>query len=153
MPKSTIDKTLPVTEHHQKSYGRFGHDAPVGWRCCVRVRGAGRWPTYAQCPRSRGHGPEAAYCAQHDPDRIEAKRVADRQARDLENKRRAASRITARVAREGDGAYVVVCRNVKDQCVARITVQGDNSGVADALASACELDTWLQSALQARTPE
>ena len=34
-----------------------------------------------QCSRKRGYGLNGAYCKQHDPDRIEAKRQADDQAR------------------------------------------------------------------------
>ena len=46
------------SSHHRKGY------RPE--RCAAGVSGHGGWRTY-QCSRKRGHGPEQAYCKQHDP--------------------------------------------------------------------------------------
>jgi hypothetical protein len=42
-------------------------------RCCVTVHGGGRWASFHQCHRKRGHGPNNAYCAQHNPSVVEAR--------------------------------------------------------------------------------
>lgn len=48
-------------------------------RCCKSVTG---FPSHfqSQCSRKRGHGPDKAYCKQHDPD-VTKKREADAAAR------------------------------------------------------------------------
>lgn len=34
-------------------------------RCIAEVRERGGWPSYLQCGRKRGHGPNGEFCAQH----------------------------------------------------------------------------------------
>ena len=57
---------------YKKQYGDWA-GLPQGYkpdltRCCVEVTSyVGRWPKQNQCNRKRGHGPDEAYCKQHDP--------------------------------------------------------------------------------------
>lgn len=44
-------------------------------RCVVEVAGRERWPSYYQCNKPRGHGPDGLYCKTHDPAAV-AKRGA-----------------------------------------------------------------------------
>lgn len=44
-----------------------GH-APDYARCCEEVWSKDRWSRASQCGRKRGHGPDSAYCRQHDPE-------------------------------------------------------------------------------------
>jgi len=60
-------------KHYQTSYGRHS-SRPDYTRCCVQVS-TGPWD-YAQCTRGRGHGPDEAYCKQHDPVAVSARREA-----------------------------------------------------------------------------
>lgn len=59
---------------YPKSYGDWAGNPngipPDFKRCCEEVRIPGRWASYAQCQRSRGHGPDKAYCKQHDPEAV-----------------------------------------------------------------------------------
>jgi hypothetical protein len=43
-------------------------------RCCEEVRAPERWGLYHQCTRPRGYGPDAAYCKQHDPEVVNARK-------------------------------------------------------------------------------
>lgn len=62
--------------HYQKN-------APDYSRCCESVRQAdSRWPRYHQCVRKRGHGPDGAYCKQHDPEAVKARDEASRKRSD-----------------------------------------------------------------------
>jgi hypothetical protein len=36
-------------------------------RCAEEVSDGGRWPTFHQCSKRRGHGPNGEYCKVHDP--------------------------------------------------------------------------------------
>lgn len=58
---------------YQKSYGRNRH-APDYTRCCELVMGPERYFNSHQCRRKRGHGPDEAYCKQHDPAVVAARR-------------------------------------------------------------------------------
>jgi hypothetical protein len=65
---------------HQKRYGDWS-GRPQGTppdpdRCCVEVWPNERGPIPYQCQRKRGFGPEQAYCKQHDPDVVAARRAA-----------------------------------------------------------------------------
>lgn len=61
--------------HYRKTYGRG--KPPDLTRCCQEVQVyPGNWPSYHQCRRPRGHGPEQAYCKQHDPAAAETRRAA-----------------------------------------------------------------------------
>jgi hypothetical protein len=72
----------PVAESnlYQDKYGAWagfpeGHK-PDLTRCCEEVRSPGRWASYHQCTKPRGHGPDGAYCKQHDPEVAKARRAA-----------------------------------------------------------------------------
>lgn len=84
----------PADGSYPESYGAWagypaGHKPDLA-RCCVEVTGGGRWPLYHQCLRSRGFGPQGAYCKQHDPDVVAKRRAEnDRIATEKWNKERA----------------------------------------------------------------
>ena len=44
--------------------------------CAGRVSDGGRWPTSHQCAKKNGHGPEGAWCKQHDPAAVKARQAA-----------------------------------------------------------------------------
>lgn len=52
-----------------------GHK-PDFTRCCEEVASRERWTRWSQCNRPRGHGPDGAYCKQHDPEAVKARRAA-----------------------------------------------------------------------------
>ncbi len=60
--------------HYRPSYGRsWSPAAPDYSRCCEIVIGQIH---SGQCTRKNGHGPDGAYCKQHDPIAIKAKIAA-----------------------------------------------------------------------------
>jgi len=74
-------------EHREKSplypdkYGAWAGfprgNKPDYARCCERVFGDRSSPPGGhQCQRPRGHGPDGAYCKQHDPDAVKARNAA-----------------------------------------------------------------------------
>ncbi len=69
------------SSHYPEKYGAWagfpkGH-APDFARCCVKIFGGRSSPPGGyQCQRSRGHGPDGAYCKQHDPAAVKARQVA-----------------------------------------------------------------------------
>ena len=69
-----------LTSLHQKKYGAWAGnpigDTPNPSRCCVEVSMEPGGFFYGQCSRKRGHGPEGAYCKQHDPAAVAARRKA-----------------------------------------------------------------------------
>ena len=91
------DRTRSAHSTHYKScYGNWvgapkGH-APDYARCCAEVAYPPSWQ-HRQCTRKRGHGPDGAYCKQHDPDAVRAKRLAQQEKWEKEW---AASRLDAR---------------------------------------------------------
>lgn len=56
---------------YKDKYGAWAGDpqgrAPNYMRCCENVYSRERWGRFYQCTRPRGHGPDGAYCKQHDP--------------------------------------------------------------------------------------
>lgn len=73
---------MELTSLHKKQYGRWA-GSPNGTpaypeRCCEEVYENGRWPLPRQCNKKRGHGPEGAYCKQHDPEVVAARRAKSR---------------------------------------------------------------------------
>lgn len=79
---------------YRKSYGySYNSQQPDYTRCADFVidRYGNR-----QCSRPNGHGPHGAWCKQHDPDRIKAKREADEARRAEEH---AAWRAEQKIAR------------------------------------------------------
>lgn len=65
---------------YPKRYGTWASypqgNAPDFSRCCERVFGSLGSPGGHQCNRPRGHGPDEAYCKQHDPAAKQARREA-----------------------------------------------------------------------------
>jgi len=62
---------------YPKDYGpSFRCRKPDYARCAESVSDGGRMVTSSQCSRKNGHGPGGAFCKQHDPVAIAAKRVA-----------------------------------------------------------------------------
>jgi len=66
---------------HSKKYGDWAGN-PRGTpadpsRCCERAGGYGRGEIPHQCSKKRGYGPEKAYCKQHDPASVKARRDAE----------------------------------------------------------------------------
>ena len=57
-------------------YGLNYKSVAVLTRCSENVRGKGSWPSYSQCTRANGHGPHGAWCKQHNPEAVKAKREA-----------------------------------------------------------------------------
>lgn len=68
---------------YPKSYGSWaGNEAghkPNFTKCCESVRSNSSWHS-SQCTRSRGYGPDEAYCKTHDPDKVAARRRASSRA-------------------------------------------------------------------------
>jgi hypothetical protein len=74
---------------HPTRYGAWAGN-PAGFpadplRCVTEVNDGYR---FHQCTRKRGHGPDGAYCKQHDPDAIAAKKKARNDAWEAERQRR-----------------------------------------------------------------
>lgn len=69
------------SEHYPESYGAWAGN-PEGMvpdlkRCCAVVyERETRWSRPHQCQKARGHGPDDAYCKQHDPAAEAARRAA-----------------------------------------------------------------------------
>jgi hypothetical protein len=79
-------KFTTLTSLHKPRYGDWAGN-PRGWApdpalCCEEVYPPGRAMIPGQCAKSRGHGPEAAYCAVHAPEAVEARRNAAQAAYD-----------------------------------------------------------------------
>ena len=69
------------SQHYPEAYGTWAGNpkgiAPDFKRCCAVVyERESRWPRPYQCQKARGHGPDGAYCKQHDPAAKEARRAA-----------------------------------------------------------------------------
>lgn len=66
---------IEKSSHYPEYYGLHYQKSPPDFsRCCESVRQAGsNWPRYNQCVRKRGHGPDEAYCKQHDPAAVKAR--------------------------------------------------------------------------------
>lgn len=78
---------------YKKSYGAWAGfpkgNAPDYSLCCSEVWGRERWPRCYQCHKKRGHGPDGAYCKQHDPAVEKARKAAaDQRDKDKWNKLR-----------------------------------------------------------------
>lgn len=69
---------------YRKEYGAWAGDPqgrkPDFNRCCQEIWTRERWSRHMQCSKPRGHGPDGAYCKQHDPE-VVAKRKAEKQVR------------------------------------------------------------------------
>jgi hypothetical protein len=68
-------------DRYPEKYGAWAGNRegtkPDYTRCCEEVGDTStRWPSYHQCSRKRGFGPDQAYCRQHDPAAVEERRKA-----------------------------------------------------------------------------
>lgn len=77
---------------YKERYGAWAGNpqgrAPDLTRCCETVHRQGDWIS-TQCNRKRGYGPDKAYCKQHDPEAVKARREASEAKYNAEfNKRR-----------------------------------------------------------------
>jgi len=65
------------SEHYRKRYRVWGGNPdgtpPDFTRCCEQVHDGRRGGLFHQCERPRGHGPDGAYCKQHDPAAVKAR--------------------------------------------------------------------------------
>lgn len=71
---------IEKSTRYPEKYGAWagnprGHD-PDFSRCCESIYGALGSHGGHQCNRPRGHGPNGAYCKQHDPEAVKARRDA-----------------------------------------------------------------------------
>lgn len=75
--------TDALKSHYPKAYGQWTGNpkgiAPDYSRCCKAVHHDYSWAGPKQCQRKNGHGPDGAYCKQHDPDAVRQRH--DEQAR------------------------------------------------------------------------
>lgn len=72
--KSSLYKDLYGLRH-------LGSNKPDFARCCFEVVSYHtNWPSYHQCSRKRGHGPDGAYCKQHDPKAVESREAVSKAA-------------------------------------------------------------------------
>ncbi len=67
-------KEWTLSSLHKEGYGRFSRAPADPNLCCMEVSSGGNWQHYRQCTRKRGHGREQAYCKQHDPEAVKARR-------------------------------------------------------------------------------
>lgn len=77
---------------YQQKYGAWaGNPAgrkPDFTKCCEQIWTRERWSRHMQCSRPRGHGPDGAYCKQHDPEVVKARKAAmDARSKESWNKR------------------------------------------------------------------
>lgn len=72
---------MSLKEHYKDRYelwsGNPKGTAPDFNRCCEQVSASLRWHIPSQCSRKNGHGPDGAYCYQHNPEKVAAKRAAE----------------------------------------------------------------------------
>lgn len=83
---------------HLERYGQWagneqGRAADLS-RCCVEVY-SGHSLISSQCSRKNGHGPEGAYCKQHDPAAVEHRRIVGEYNYRLENHNRTMKRLAS----------------------------------------------------------
>lgn len=77
---------------YPKKYGAWA-GSPEGVtpdydRCCEEVWSRDRWSRASQCNRKRGHGPDGAYCAQHDPEVVKKRQAEASRRHDAEWQKR-----------------------------------------------------------------
>jgi hypothetical protein len=89
----TVAEITEQSSHYEDKYGAWA-GFPAGHKpnfalCCEEVSdNSTRWPRYHQCSKKRGHGPDGAYCKQHDPEVVKARRAAsDARGQEAWNKR------------------------------------------------------------------
>lgn len=77
-----IDPPKSRAEAQRRTYGHglWGKEKFNPARCAYEVASGYRAPTWNQCTRKPGYGPDQLYCKQHDPATIAAKRAARERA-------------------------------------------------------------------------
>ena len=92
---------------HRTADGRALTVPAIASKCCETVYSQGSWPSHHQCTKSRGYGPEQAYCKVHDPAYIAKKRDAAKEKASAASKRDnvawAAQRLFNALCRIADG--------------------------------------------------
>lgn len=78
---------------YKEKYGAWAgrpNGAPPDYkRCCEPVWSRDTWSREHQCTKKRGHGPDGAYCKQHDPEVAKSRlAAADARSNEAWNKRR-----------------------------------------------------------------
>lgn len=105
------------SSYHKKGYGRYGRGISDPNLCAEEVASKDGW-AYSQCSRKRGHGSEQAYCKQHDPDAVKARREANaakyRAERDAEAKAREAERAAAQLGKDAIAALQAIADGHND---------------------------------------
>lgn len=100
-----------LSSFHEKKYGDWAGN-PVGIkpdpeRCCESIWTKERWSRHQQCGRRRGFGPEKAYCKQHDPDAVAARKAVAEEKYQKEHERDqikwSAQRLFAALCKIADG--------------------------------------------------
>ena len=56
-----------------RTYGLFHKTAEDKSRCIEKIHGGERWPSFHQCNRKRGYGPNKEFCKIHDPMVVKAR--------------------------------------------------------------------------------
>ena len=103
------------SSYHKKSYGRYGRGISDPNLCAEGV-----WDGWGhqQCSRKRCHGPEQAYCKQHDPVTIKARREANaakyRAERDAKDKAREAERAATQLGKDAIAALQAIADGHND---------------------------------------
>ena len=105
------------SSYHKKVYGRNNRISADPNLCAEEVASKDGW-AYSQCSRKRGHGSEQAYCKQHDPDAVKARREANaakyRAERDAEAKAREAERAAAQLGKDAIAALQAIADGHND---------------------------------------
>lgn len=76
----TTEDAAKQSPLYKEKYGAWagfpkGH-APDFKLCCEQIFPGKRGPMHHQCNKPRGHGPDGAYCNQHNPAAVKARQVA-----------------------------------------------------------------------------
>jgi hypothetical protein len=106
--------------HFRPEYGHDGYcKRPDFARCADSVYSGSVWRGSKQCSRKNGHGPDGAFCKQHDPVALAAKRVEEDAAwkRELDQKHResafiAESKDAIRAIAEGHNDPMTLAREI-----------------------------------------
>jgi len=58
----------------ERTYGLFNKVPEDKTRCIKSIHGGERWPSFHQCRRKRGYGPDGLYCKIHDPEAVKKRK-------------------------------------------------------------------------------
>lgn len=103
-----------MTEWQPSIYHKKGYRPE---QCAEPVSTKDGWG-YSQCSRNRGHGPEQAYCKQHDPAAVKARREANaakyRAGREAVANEREAARAEAQLGKDAIAALQAIADGHND---------------------------------------